>query len=165
MTETSPPAPPLDCGPWFNTAEPLSLSALSGRVVVVEAFQMLCPGCVLHGLPQAQRVAETFGGDVTVIGLHCVFEHHAAQGPEQLRAFLHEWRIRFPVGVDAPGPGALPRTMAAWGLQGTPSLVLIDRAGRLRARHFGQVPDLALGAELRALMAEPFGEGRDSGGT
>jgi len=160
MTETSPPAPPLDCSPWFNTAEPLSLAALGGRVVAVEAFQMLCPGCVLHGLPQAQRVAETFGGDVTVIGLHCVFEHHAAQGPEQLRAFLHEWRIRFPVGVDAPGPGSLPRTMAAWGLQGTPSLVLIDRAGRLRARHFGQVPDLALGAEIMTLIAEsPGGDG------
>lgn len=159
MVETPPLAPPLDCGPWFNTEESLSLSALSGRVVVVEAFQMLCPGCVLHGLPQAQRVAETFGGDVTVIGLHCVFEHHAAQGPEQLRAFLHEWRIRFPVGVDAPGPAVLPRTMAAWGLQGTPSLVLIDRAGRLRARHFGQVSDLALGAEIMALIAEPAGKG------
>lgn len=165
MAETPPPAPPLDCAQWFNTAEPLSLALLTGGVVVVEAFQMLCPGCVLHGLPQAQRVAETFGGDVTVIGLHCVFEHHAAQGPEQLRAFLNEWRIRFPVGVDAPGPGALPRTMAAWGLQGTPSLVLINRAGRLRARHFGQVSDLALGAEIMALIAEPSGEDRGSGRT
>lgn len=159
MAETPPPVPPLDCAEWFNTAAPLSLSALRGRVVVVEAFQMLCPGCVLHGLPQAQRVAETFGENVTVIGLHCVFEHHAAQGPEPLRAFLHEWRIRFPVGVDAPGPAALPRTMEAWGLQGTPSLVLIDRAGRLRGRHFGQVSDLVLGAEIMTLIAESSGEG------
>lgn len=159
MAETPPPAPPLDCAQWFNTGTPLTLAGFAGRVVVVEAFQMLCPGCVLHGLPQAQRIAETFGDAVTVIGLHCVFEHHAAQGPESLRAFLHEWRIRFPVGVDAPGPGALPRTMAAWDLQGTPSLVLIDRAGRLRARHFGQIPDLALGAEIMALIAESPGGG------
>jgi len=159
MAEVAPTAPPLDCAQWFNSAEPLTLAPFGGRVVVLEAFQMLCPGCVLHGLPQAQRVAETFGADVAVIGLHTVFEHHAAQGPEQLRAFLHEWRIRFPVGVDAPGPGALPRTMAAYGLQGTPSLILIDRAGRLRARHFGQISDLALGAEIMALIAEPLDPG------
>ncbi len=159
MAEAAPPAPPLDCAQWFNTAEPPTLAALRGRVVAIEAFQMLCPGCVLHGLPQVQRVAATFGSDVAVIGLHTVFEHHAAQGPEPLQAFLHEWRIRFPVGVDAPGPGALPRTMAAYGLQGTPTLVLIDRAGRLRARHFGQVSDLALGAEIMVLVREPSGPG------
>ncbi|RMH46242.1 MAG: TlpA family protein disulfide reductase [Alphaproteobacteria bacterium] len=140
---------------WLNVDRPLTLAELRGRVVAVEVFQMLCPGCVMHGLPQAQRLAQAFDpGDVAVIGLHSVFEHHAANGPETLAAFLHEWRIRFPVAMDAPGPGPLPRTMAAWGLQGTPSLVLIDRKGHMRARHFGQVADIALGAEVMALIAE-----------
>src|SRR5690606_20270412 len=39
-------APELQVSRWFNTPAPLSLAALRGRVVVVEAFQMLCPGCV-----------------------------------------------------------------------------------------------------------------------
>ena len=47
----------------------------------MEAFQMLCPGCVSHGLPQAKRIQHTFGDAVTVLGLHCVFEHHAAMTP------------------------------------------------------------------------------------
>jgi hypothetical protein len=32
--------------------------------------------------------------------------------------------------------------------------VLLDREGRMRSRHFGQVADLALGAELMSLLEE-----------
>lgn len=138
---------------WLNTDAALGLDAFRGRVLAVEVFQMLCPGCVLHGLPQAGRLLQTFdAADFALIGLHSVFEHHQANSRATLAAFLHEWRIRFPVAIDAPGAGPLPRTMAAWGLQGTPSLVLFDRQGRMRARHFGQVAELALGAEIMALI-------------
>lgn len=140
---------------WLNAERPLAIGDFRGRVLAVEVFQMLCPGCVLHGLPQAQRLAQTFDDrDLAVIGLHSVFEHHDGNSRETLAAFLHEWRIRFPVAIDAPGDGAMPRTMAGWALQGTPSLVLFDRQGNMRARHFGQVADLALGAEIMALIRE-----------
>ncbi|GAB1408721.1 redoxin domain-containing protein [Thermomonas brevis] len=151
-------APEWQVARWFNTPEPLTLAGLRGRVVVVEAFQMLCPGCVSHGLPQAQRVRQVFRReDVEVVGLHTVFEHHAAMIPVALEAFLHEYRIGFPVGVDMPGdPGPIPRTMAAYRMRGTPTLLLIDRAGRLRQQHFGQVDDLVLGAQVAMLAAEPM---------
>lgn len=148
-------APPFHASDWLNTDRPLSLADFRGRVLAIEVFQMLCPGCVMHGLPQAARIAQTFDpAQVAVIGLHSVFEHHAANSRATLAAFLHEWRIRFPVAIDEAGTGPLPRTMAAWQLQGTPTLVLIDRQGRMRARHFGQVGDLALGAEIMALVGE-----------
>jgi hypothetical protein len=147
--------PEIEAAEWLNADKPLSLAELRGRVVAVEAFQMLCPGCVSHGLPQAQRIAQTFrSDDVAVIGLHSVFEHHAAMTPVALRAFLHEYRIRFPVAVDAAGAGSMPRTMAAWQLEGTPTLLLFDRQGRMRARHFGQMSDMAIGAEIMALVGE-----------
>ncbi len=53
-------APELDVTEWFNTDTPLTLDNLKGRVVVIEAFQMLCPGCVLHGIPLAQSIQRTF---------------------------------------------------------------------------------------------------------
>ncbi len=124
--------------------------------MVIEAFQMLCPGCVSHGLPQAQRIHQTFGDDITVLGLHCVFEHHEAMTPVSLAAFLHEYHITFPVGVDAHNHGVtLPITMDRFQLQGTPSLVVIDRAGRIRLNAFGQIADLAVGAILARLIDEP----------
>lgn len=150
------PAPALDVAQWLNAAEPLTLEQLEGRIVVIEAFQMLCPGCVSHGLPQAMRIRETFSNeDLVVIGLHSVFEHHAVQTPQALAAFLHEYRIGFPVAVDTPGEtGGLPKTMAAYAMQGTPTLILIDRLGRRRAQHFGHVTDLRLGAEIMTLITE-----------
>lgn len=150
------PAPPIAAARWFNAEAPVTVEALRGKVVVIEAFQMLCPGCVSHGLPQARRIAGTFASaDVAVIGLHSVFEHHAAQTPEALEPFLRDQQIAFPVAVDAPGEdGGLPVTMASYGLQGTPTLILIDRQGRRRAQHLGAAPDLLLGAQIQALIDE-----------
>lgn len=151
---TSPaPAPELDRVRWFN-GPPLSLAALRGRVVLIEAFQMLCPGCVTQGLPQAQRVAALFDpNDVVVIGLHTVFEHHDVMRPEALEVFLAEYRISFSVGVDRHEPGdPTPLTMARYALRGTPSTLLIDRSGLLRFHAFGAVDDLVLGDAIGRLI-------------
>jgi peroxiredoxin len=149
-------APPWTTSEWFNTSEAVHLDGLRGRVVVLHSFQMLCPACVHHGLPQAQRIHATFAAaGVAVIGLHTVFEHHAAMTPVSLQAFLHEYRITFPVGVDAPSTDAhdpIPATMRAYGMQGTPSLVLIDRNGHLRLHAFGAMEDLAVGAAIATLI-------------
>jgi len=153
-----PPAPPLQVAQWFNTPEPLTWQSLRGKVVVLHAFQMLCPGCVEHGIPQARRVHEAFdAGQVQVVGLHSVFEHHAVQGtPEALQAFIHEYRLRFPIALDAPSgrTSPIPCTMQALALQGTPSLVVLDRLGRVRLHHFGHLDDLRLGALLGQLIDE-----------
>lgn len=151
-----PLAPELDVAAWVG--EPRPLSSLRGEVVMVETFQMLCPGCVSHGLPQAQRVAAGFP-EVAVIGLHTVFEHHHAMGRDALAVFLSEYRIPFPVAIDRHVEGEpVPATMRTYGLQGTPSTLLIDRAGRLRLSAFGALDDLALGAHLGRLLTEPAPE-------
>jgi peroxiredoxin len=153
------PAPPWTTRQWFNSGgAAVQLADLRGKVVVLHAFQMLCPACVRHALPQAQRIHAFFAPqDVAVIGLHTVFEHHAAMTPVSLQAFLHEYRIAFAVGVDAPSADArqpIPLTMQAYALQGTPSLVLIDRNGHLRRHTFGAEDDLAVGAAIATLIGE-----------
>jgi peroxiredoxin len=141
---------------WFNSNRSLSLADLRGKIVVLHAFQMLCPGCVAHGLPQAQRIHELFGkDDVAVIGLHTVFEHHAVMNPEALEAFIHEYKWSFPIGVDQPDePEGPPWTMRTYAMRGTPSLILIDRAGFIRKHAFGREDDLRVGAEIAFLVSE-----------
>lgn len=150
------PAPAWQVERWFNTTSPPSLDSLRGKVIVLEAFQMLCPGCVSHGLPQAQRITATFPREqVAVIGLHSVFEHHAAMTAVSLEAFLHEYRITFPVAVDKAGVGTpVPQTMQAYALRGTPTLTIIDAGGQIRHQHFGQAGDLLVGAQIAELVAE-----------
>ena len=65
---------------------------------------------------RGKRVAEIFAdAPLAVVGVHTVFEHHEAMRVPSLRAFLHEYRVRFPIGVDAPGAGGepTPQTMRA----------------------------------------------------
>ncbi|MFY7761019.1 TlpA disulfide reductase family protein [Aquidulcibacter sp.] len=151
-------AKPWQISHWLNTRNPITQESLLGKVVLLDVFQMLCPGCVSHALPQAMRVAQAFNpADIAVIGLHSVFENHNAQGSkETLAAFLHEYKIDFPVGIDSPdASGRLPQTMASYGLQGTPTTILIDRRGNLRKQKFGFEADLVLGAEIMSLILEP----------
>jgi peroxiredoxin len=156
--------PPLQVSRWFNTPQPITLEALRGKIVVIYTFQMLCPACVLHSLPQATKLRASFAqDDVAVIGLHTVFEHHPVMGADALEAFIHEYRLRFPIGVDEADPnGAVPKTMAAWGLRGTPSLVLFDRDGLLRLSHFGHLDDLVLGSAMGQLLGRPASSGGPS---
>ena len=150
-------APEWQVAGWLNGPGPERLGALRGRVVFALAFQMLCPGCAAHAVPQALRVRAAFPeDDVVVLGLHTVFEHHAAQGTEAaLAAFLHEYRVGFPVARDLPDAAGMPCTMRAYAMQGTPTLLVYDRTGLLRLHRFGHVDDVALGALLGRLAAAP----------
>jgi len=149
-------APEWDCSAWLNTDAPLALASFRGRPVVAAAFQMLCPGCVAETIPQLNRVEQLFSKDqVAVLGLHSVFEHHDAMGEAGLRAFLHEYAVRFPVGIDRHLVGdPVPVTMRTYQFRGTPTLMLIDSNGRLRRQHFGRLSDLQLGAEIMALIRD-----------
>lgn len=141
---------------WFNTQAPLVLPQIRGRVVLLHAFQMLCPGCVTHAVPQAERGHQEYAElGVSVIGLRTVFEHHAAMTPLALEVFLHEYRVTHPVGVDVAVAGTpIPATMHCYAMRGTPTLILIDRDGKLRRHEFGRMDDLKLGIILGQLLAE-----------
>ncbi len=149
-------APELQVSTWLNSKTPLSLESLRGKVVVLHSFQMLCPGCVQHGLPQAGQIHELFDPEeVQVIGLHSVFEHHSVMNEAALRAFLSEYRIKFPIAIDKSAErGAIPLTMRKYKLQGTPSTVIIDQSGEIRMIHFGQISDLRLGSIIGRIVAE-----------
>lgn len=149
-------APELSVSEWLNTEKPLTLAVLRGRPVLLHAFQMLCPGCVSHGTPQTQRAHDMFRNtDLQVIGLHTVFEHHAAMTPVSLKAFVHENRLTFPIGVDIAGENTpIPVTMAAYGMRGTPTLIVIRRNGTVYHHGFGQQDDMAVGAMIAAVLGE-----------
>lgn len=154
-------APELQTSGWLNTPQPLTLAALRGKVVVLHTFQIFCPGCVQVGIPQAQRIYQEFDPKrVAVIGLHTVFEHHSVMGRDALEVFVHEYRLSFPIGIDKyeGQPQGVPLTMHAYQMQGTPTLVLIDKTGHVRLHKFGHVSDLTVGFSIGALLSEEIDE-------
>ena len=163
-------APEIVASRWFNTVAPLSLAGLRGRPVLLHAFQMLCPGCVAHGTPQAERAHRLFSTtDLQVIGLHSVFEHHAAMTPLALEAFIQEYRLTMPIAVDSHGEdfadgdaigddaAGLPVTMRRYRMRGTPTSILIGRDGTILHHGFGQQDEMALGALIAAALAGETG--------
>ncbi|MEM9454779.1 MAG: redoxin domain-containing protein [Myxococcota bacterium] len=151
--------PALSIGHWLNTDGPLDLRGMRGKVVVLCAFQMYCSDSVRHGLPQAARIRESFDPeDVEVVGLHPTFEPGEPMGALALAAFLLEYDVCFPVALDTDTGNAandsLTTSMDALGIAGTPSLVLIDRQGRLRAHVFGRPSDMLVGSSIATLVAE-----------
>jgi len=156
--ETAIKAPELAVSQWFNTETPLTLESLRGKVIYLHSFQLLCPGCVAESLPQVRRIERLFGHtDLQVIGLHTVFEHHEAMTPVTLAAFIHEYRLTSPVGVDqADGQSDIPVTMRRYGLRGTPSSVLIGRDGTILHHAFGVEEDMAVGARIAMALSAPI---------
>lgn len=145
----------LEAYPWLLT-EPIPSEALRGNVVILYAFQMLCPSCILHGSPLAQKIHLTFADKgVKVIGIHTVFEHHKVMGPDALKTYLAEFRYSFPVVIDKHSSHhPIPDVMQSLELQGTPSFLLFDTNGKLRSHYFGPIDPLSFGFEIGKLIAE-----------
>ena len=68
------PAPDIQVDTWVQ-GEPANFSTLRGRVVLVEVFQVNCPGCFLHALPKVLHLHQRYHDEgLTVIGLATAFE-------------------------------------------------------------------------------------------
>lgn len=71
---TGKPAPELQVAAWIQGG-PVNISTLRGQVVLVEVFQVNCPGCFVHALPEALHLHQTYRDKgLTVIGLATAFE-------------------------------------------------------------------------------------------
>ncbi|MBA3977025.1 MAG: redoxin domain-containing protein [Nitrosopumilus sp.] len=73
---------------------PTNIDKLRGNVVVLEVFQVNCPGCFLYGLPQSISLYEKFKNkDVRVIGLATAFEDYDKNTLDNLKLLLSEGKV------------------------------------------------------------------------
>jgi len=86
-------APNLELSNWVQ-GMPTNIDKLAGNVVVVEVFQVNCPGCFLYGLPQAVNLYEKFKDKgVKVIGIATAFEDYDKNTLDNLRILISEGRV------------------------------------------------------------------------
>ena len=153
------PAPAWDVSEWLNGA-PATLKDFKGNVVIVEFFQLWCPGCKKFSIPLLKHWQQAFAkeiaaGALNIVSIHTVFEGHDYQNPERLRSFIKEKDIRHLVGVDRHKDGNfLPETMRAYKTRGTPEMAFIDKQGMVRFQKFGGFSVDEAEALLRTLLAE-----------
>jgi len=67
-------APNLSVSKWVQ-GMPTNLDQEKDHIVLVEVFQVNCPGCFLYGIPEAITIYNKYHSDgVTVLGLATAFE-------------------------------------------------------------------------------------------
>ena len=77
-------APLLPVSEWVQGG-PVNFDQLSGRVVLVEVFQVNCPGCFLYSLPQAVDLYQRyFDQGLSVLGIATAFEDFDKNNLENL---------------------------------------------------------------------------------
>src|SRR5919199_672198 len=205
ITKVGSDAPNLIVAAWFN-GKPTNIDQEKGKVVLIEVFQVNCPGCFMYAIPDAIRIHHKYEkAGVKVIGLATAFEDYDKNTVENLKLLLNEqrvigdtlkalaqsgqllnanqlpYKIPFPIAVDSikkENPSAskskainfiesstanlssydekyklmliervqkyfesrqyYAETFEEYGLQGTPSAILIDKHGVLRHVTFAQ---------------------------
>jgi thiol-disulfide isomerase/thioredoxin len=198
-------APNLIVSAWFG-GKPTNIEHEKGNVILVEVFQVNCPGCFMYGIPDAIRIHQRYRKKgVKVIGLATAFEDYDKNTVDNLKLLIEKqqvigetyealrnsgllingnklpYRIPFPVAVDSikkedhnasknkaisfveSSTSSLSsvddkyklmliermqkyfdsriyyaETFEQYGLQGTPSSILIDKHGTLRQVRFAQ---------------------------
>ncbi len=154
-------APEWEISEWINS-EPLSISGLKGKVIVIDFFQLWCPGCNSFSIPLMHHWEQVFEkeateGRIAFVSIHTVFEGHAFQTPKRLRRFLKKKGINHAVGIDRHIDGKrLPETMRRYNTMGTPEMAIIDKHGTIRLQRFGFFEPAYGEGLIRTLLEEQF---------
>lgn len=78
----------LHISTWVQ-GRPTNIDKEKGNVVVVEVFQVNCPGCFLYGIPEAIELYEKYRDKgVTVLGMATAFEDYDKNTLENLQKLL-----------------------------------------------------------------------------
>lgn len=81
-------APNLKISKWVQGLA-TNINKLKDSVVLVEVFQVNCPGCFLYGIPEAIDIYKKYRNDsVRVIGLATAFEDYDKNTVENLELLL-----------------------------------------------------------------------------
>ena len=127
----APAAPELAGGEWINS-EPLTLSRLRGRVVLIEFWTFGCYNC-RNILPTIKTWDARYRErGLTIIGVHTP-ETDDERNIEDVRREAAALGIKYPVVTD--------NDYATWKLyqvEAWPTLFVLDKQGRVRWTHIGE---------------------------
>jgi len=81
-------APNLEVSSWVQ-GRPTNIDKEKGNVILVEVFQVNCPGCFLYGIPEAIDIYKKYKNrGLTVLGMATAFEDYDKNTLENLQRLV-----------------------------------------------------------------------------
>ena len=124
----------------------VDLTALRGRVVLLNFWATWCAGCEIE-MPRLVEWQDKYRAEgLSIVGVSM------DDSSEPVRVFLSEHRVNYPIVMGDEKLG-----LAYGGVLGLPVTFLIDREGRIRARYQGGADLDAVEAGLKPLLMSKRG--------
>jgi thiol-disulfide isomerase/thioredoxin len=125
-------APELTGGvAWLNTASPIKLKDLRGKIVVLDFWTLCCINCI-HTLPELANLEKKYANELVVIGVHSAkFENE--KDTQSIRKAILRYQVTHPVVNDGDMKIWRRYHATSW-----PTLVLIDPEGKVVAQGSGE---------------------------
>ncbi len=140
-------APELAEGKWINS-DALTLAGLRGRVVLVDFWTFGCSNCI-NTLPTVKGLdAKYRDKGLTIVGVETP-ELENERVFEYLNNAVKARGIAYPVVTDYDS-----RTWESFGVNAWPTVVILDKQGRIRYRHVGEGAYDTQEKVIRTLLAE-----------
>jgi thiol-disulfide isomerase/thioredoxin len=148
------PAPPLKITSYLGP-KPVALSQLSGSPVLLFFWAHWCGDCKAEG-PVIAQLSSEFGSRGLMLVAPTQLYGYAAQGEDaapkdELPYIQGVWQHFYPGLQGAPVPVS-KENFNLYGASTTPTLVLLDRAGRVALYHPGVVPYEDLRAAIERVI-------------
>jgi thiol-disulfide isomerase/thioredoxin len=137
---------PLNLSGTTLDGQSVSLAALRGKIVVLNAWASWCPPCRKEMPAFVSLDAGSKDAGVVVMGLNVTDDRAAAE------ALVDDLGVTYPSIVDADGallasvPGVPPTSL--------PSTVILDREGRIAARVIGETDAVELATLIATVMGD-----------
>lgn len=126
------PAPELEGGvAWLNTAGPIHLKDLRGKIVLLDFWTLCCINCI-HTLPDLAKLEKKYANEMVVIGVHSA-KFANEKNTESIRKAILRYEISHPVVNDAD-----MKIWDAYDVKSWPTLCVIDPEGNFYAQGSGE---------------------------
>jgi thiol-disulfide isomerase/thioredoxin len=142
------PAPEFPEGlEWINSAEPVTLESLKGKVVLLDFWTYGCINCI-HIIPDLERLEAEYPNELVVIGVHSA--KFANEGDtDQLREIVQRYGLEHPVVNDQDFA-----VWNTWGARAWPTIAVIDPASKVVGVRPGEGVYDAIEPVVASLVAE-----------
>ena len=131
---------------WLNTAAPLPLASLRGKIVLLDFWSYCCINC-LHILPDLAVLEQRYPDELVVIGVHSG-KFQSERGTNNIRNAVMRYGIAHAVLNDANYD-----VWNAYAVHSWPTTVLINPNGRIISQRSGEGVERELDPLIRRSIA------------